>query len=511
MELLVGIDIGTTGCKAGVYTRRGEQVAAAHREYSLSFPAADWVEWDPEGWWEATRENLREILKAPGVSPRRIAAVGVSCTNALVPVDKNGSPVRPAIMQLDRRSVVEAEWLASTIGQERIFETCGNRIAAGAYSLPVMLWLSRHEPDAYRGTYRFLVPGGFIVHRLANVFSMDRSRANTTLLYDTQNEEWSSSLAAEAGVDPAKLPEVFSSDAVVGSVTREAARLTGLPPGVPVVAGSQDTVASLLGARVTRPGQALITFGTVGRISVIQQDRSRLDSRFMNSYYGIRPYWQSTGAVNAVGASVRWFRDALGAPEVQMESETGTPAYVALDRMAAAVPPGARGLIYLPYLAGERSPLWDANARGLFFGLGLTHRRPDMYRAILEGVAMALRQNLTILEQIGGPVTMLYAAGGGSRSKLWLGIVASALGRPLRAISAADTEVLGAARLAGLGTGLCSQGELSVAEEQTVEVLPNPAEKAVYARIYPLFTGLYESLKDRFAELAYLSRQGSQG
>jgi xylulokinase len=495
-DVLLGIDVGTTGCKTALYTLEGVVVAEAYREYPLRHPRPDWVEQDAEMWWKAVAETTTSVVEK--AAPHRIAALGVSCTNALVCVDGQGNPLIPAIMQLDQRSAPQARWISQTIGAESILATTGNRIAAGSYSAPIIRWIKENAPAVYERTAQFLVPTGFIVHKLTGRFSMDHSRASATMLFDIRRQAWSEPLTHAMAVDVGKLPALFPSSGVVGQVSARAAGLTGLKAGTPVVAGCVDTVSAALGAGAVEPGQTFAVLGTVGRVGVVT-DGSRFDDRMMNFCHGAPDRWLTNAAVNAAGASLRWFRDAFWRPEAG-----DADPYDRLTAEAAASPPGAGGLVFLPYLAGERSPLWNGNARGMLYGLTLSHTRADVIRSLLEGVGYALRHNLEIMRgTYGVTFDRLTLAGGGAKSRLWRQIVADVLEAEVQVPAVLDSEALGAALLAG--TGCRAYADIGAAARQAVRMVDavghdgRRAEK--YDRMFAAYQACVERFSDRFDQL----------
>ena len=503
--LLLGIDVGTTNCKVTLYDVSGRALRSGGREYAMSYPHPGWVEEDADEWWRAVADGIRQVLWDPDLA-KRIAGVGVGCTNALVAVDADGRALRPAIMQLDQRTVPQAEELKAILDSKHLSPITGNRVAPGSFSAPLILWLRQHEPQVFRATHKFLVPSGFIVHRLTGKFSMDHSRASTTLLFDVRRRKWSPEICREAGIPVDKLPDLYEPWQVVGRVSREAALETGLLQGTPVVAGCMDTVGAAVGSGVLSPGASFIIMGTVARLVAVL-GKPCFDDRFLNCCYAVPGTWLAIAATNAAGASLRWFRDKFGQMEVAVGHEAGLDPYDLLTAEAARSVPGARGLIYLPYLAAERSPIWDPYARGVLFGLTLSHERGDIIRALLEGVALSIRHNLEILEhEMGLSIELLRIGGAGSRSALWMQIIADVLGKPLITLRAQETETLGVAILAGIGSGLYNSFEQAcqqtLAEDR--KWFPRNEYRALYRELFSLYTTLYLDLKPRFEGLARL-------
>ena len=481
----------------------GAPLRTGYAEYRMNSPRPGWVEEDAEDWWRGVVASVRAITGESGIAAG-IAGVGVGCTNALVAVDAAGAPVRPAIMQLDQRTVPQADWLRAAVGAQALFRITGNRVAPGSYSAPLILWLKQHEPDVFAATYKFLVPSGFVVQRLTGHFTMDHSRGSTTSLFDIRERAWSGRLLEIAGIPRAKLPDLYESSQVVGGVGEAAAAATGLLTGTPVVAGCMDTVGAAVGSGAVVPGQPFAIMGTVARVSVALAE-PRFDDRFLACCHAVPGQWLAIAVMNGAGVSLRWFRDVFGQAEVARAQKSGRDAYDLFSEEAAESAPGAAGLIYLPYLAAERSPIWDPYARGVFFGLSVAHRRSDVIRAIMEGVALSVRHNLKIMEDsLCGPCERLGIGGGCARSALWNQIIADATGHGIVTLRASETETLGAAVLAGVGTGVYAGfGE---ARKRTVrrerEFVPNPANGPIYDETFAIYTRLYEDLRPRFAEAA---------
>ncbi|MHB1417155.1 MAG: xylulokinase, partial [Chloroflexota bacterium] len=413
-------------------------------------------------------------------------------------------PLRPAIMQLDQRTVPQADWLRAAVGEQELFELTGNRVAPGSYSAPLILWLKEHEPETFRDAHKFLVPSGFVVQHLTGRFSMDFSRASTTALFDIGRRAWSEHLLETTGIARDQLPDLYESWQVVGPVTAEAARLTGLREGTPVVAGCMDTVGAAVGSGAVVPNEPFAIMGTVARVSVALAE-PKFDDRFLNCCHAVPGQWLAIAVMNGAGVSMRWFRDVFGQLEVAMSPELGTDPYDLLTQEAARAKPGAGGLIYLPYIAAERSPIWDPYARGVFFGLSVGHQRGDVIRSIMEGVALSVRHNLKIMEdRLCGPATRLNIGGGCSLSPLWDQIIADATRHTIVTLRAPETETLGAAILAGVGTGI--YGDFAQARRRTLsrgqEFAWQPEVAPVYDDLYDIYSGLYQDLRPRFAEAA---------
>lgn len=501
-KYLLGIDIGTTGCKSTVYDFEGKKIAGDYREYFLKYPQPGWAEIDADTWWEAVVETIRGV-SSKGIDLSEIQGIGISCTNSIMPVDREGNPLRRAIMQIDQRTGKEIDWLKGNIGEEQIFKVTGNRIAPGTFSAPVILWIKENEPEIYNRTFKFLVPTGYIVQKLTGNFTIDPSRASTTMLFDITKQEWDPDLTREMGVTIDKLPEIIPSYEIAGSVTEEASMITGLKSGTPVVTGCMDTVAAALGSGTVKNGDVFSILGTVGRLGICI-DKPEFDNRFVNCCHGVPGTWLSMAAINGTGSSYRWFRDNFGQLESILANETGENSYEILNREAKKSPAGSRGVIYLPYLAAERSPIWDSDVCAAFIGLNISHKRADVIRSVLEGISYAFRHNLDIFkEQLGINIEDVIISGGGARSELWRQILADIMNVNLLLLGNKESETLGAAFLAGKGLGVYDDFNrlTPVIEDKKT---PSTEQTKVYEEIYEVYRDLYLNLKDSFNRLGQI-------
>ena len=514
-DALMGIDVGTSGCKVALFDLEGSLRVETYRSYPLIHPRPGWVEEDPlEGWWKAASEGIREVLFRSGMSAESIGGISISCTNALICVDKDGVPLRNALMQIDRRSIPQAEALRQMVGEERVFEATGNRIAPGTFSVPLILWIKENEPGIFDRTHKFLVPTGFLVYQLTGEYVMDWSRGATTLLFGTGGpRSWLSELCETVGIPKEKLPRSCPSWEVVGEVSRLASQETGLAPGTPVVAGAMDTVAAALGSGVVTNGDSFYVLGSVGRICLCL-DKPTFDVRFINTCHCIPDYWIAIACTNGAGLSLRWFKEQLGEWESAKALETGESPFHLLDLQAIQSRPGANRLLYLPYLAGERSPIWDPYARGVLFGLDAAHRKADLIRAFLEGSAFAARDNFETFEaNLKKGIAEVKMSGGGSRSVLWQEITADILGKELAVSELSDTETFGNALLAGFGTGIYPDIRKTATEMAKIggRVKPKRQNAELYSKLYRLYKQIYVHLREDFRELATITGDESEG
>jgi len=501
---LLGIDIGGSGSKAGLYTLGGDLIQAGYGEYRMISTLPGQAEHDAEAWWQATLKSIHEAIR--GRPSKEILAIGIGCTNGLIAVDREGQPLRPAIMLWDQRTLPEVERIRQTLDAHKVFEITGNPVAPGAFSLPTILWLKHHEPETFAAAHKLMVPGGYLLARLTGEFTVDYSRACTTLLFDIRRLKWHDPFLEALEIPPAKLPRPLPSQAIAGEVTREAAELTGLTAGTPVVAGCMDTVGASIGSGVMQPGGCFVIMGTAARVSSPLVEPC-FDSRFMNCTHVLPGRWLAIGAINGVGSSLRWIRDTFGHMEQTVADSTGQDVYHLLTAQAAQAPPGSKGLIFLPYISGERTPIWNPFARGVFFGVTLGHNRNDFLRSVLEGAAFAIRQVVEILqEERQLNISEIRIGGAAAANSLWNQIITDVLGKSVVSLTQAHTEVLGAAVLAGVGIG--AYPDYATALEQVVvvdrEFQPDPDAHAAYNHLFPIYKELYLDVEHYFERLARL-------
>jgi xylulokinase len=490
MSLLLGVDIGTSSSKGVLTTPDGTVVATAVREHSVSRPHPGWAEHDArEVWWEGFAAVTRELLPHAGDEP--IAAIGVSGIGPCVlPATAEGEPLRPAILYgIDARAVAEIEELTARYGAETIVERGGSPLTTQAVG-PKLAWLRRHEPRVWEHTRRLFMASSYLVHELTGEYVLDHhSASQTSPLYDSREHAWIDDWARE--IAPGlELPPLAWPGEVVGTVTASAAARSGLAAGVPVIAGTIDAWAEAVSVGVTRPGDVMVMYGTTMFLIEVLAERRTWPGLW--GTVGVTPGTYDLAAGMATsGAVTDWLRRLTGA------------AYGELIEEARAAGTGAGGLVMLPYFAGERTPLFDPDARGLVLGLTLDHGRGHLYRAALEGTAFGVRHNLEAMRSAGGEAGRLVAVGGGTKGGLWTRIVSDVLGRaqimPSVTIGACYGDALLAARAAGL-----SDGEDWNPPAGTVE--PDRAAGKIYDELYAVYRGLYPATRDAAHALAALSR-----
>jgi xylulokinase len=494
---IVAHDLGTTGNKATLFDLTGAAVATTFVSYGTAYPHANWAEQDPADWWRAVRDSTRELLATSDVPPGEIAVVSFSgMMNGMLPVDRQGAPVRTAIIWADLRATAEAEFLAGRCGFEAIYRRTGHRPGA-SYTAAKLLWLQKHEPELYARTHRVLQAKDFAAYKLSGVFATDYSDASATNLFDLERREWAGDLMEAVGLDPDKLPPALPSSTVIGQVTPEAAAETGLRAGTPVVIGGGDGACATVGAGSVRSGDAYTYIGSSSWIAVTAETPLHDPQMRTFTFAHLDPkLYFPTGAMQCAGGAYDWLERLL-------RGEAEAKLYDQLEAAASTVAPGAEGLLFLPYLIGERSPHWNPLARGAFVGLTMAHGRPEMARAVLEGVALNLKLILDAFQDQGAGIDAMRLIGGGARSALWRQILADVYGLPiLRPDLLAEATSLGAAITGGVGVGLFPDFRVAYEIVQVEEAeRPNAAAQACYAELYPLFRETYRALEPIYERL----------
>ncbi len=502
---LLGVDIGTTGAKSVLIDAGGRVLATASASYPLLTPRPGWTEQDPQSWWDATVSSIREVLERSGLDGRAVAAVGLTGQmHGLVPLDGRGKVIRPAILWNDQRTAEECAWITERVGAARVLELTGNPVLTG-FTAPKVVWMQRHEPELFARMAHILLPKDYVRHWLTGEFATDVADASGTSLFDVRRRAWAPQMMGALGIPPAWLPQVTESPVISGAITAEAARATGLGSGTPVVAGAGDQAAQAVGTGIVRSGMVSVTIGTSGvvfaHLDAVQVDPLGRTHTFCHAVPG---RWHVMGVMLSAGGSLRWLRDAL--PSAAWV-RTGVDPYDVMATEAAAVPAGSEGLLFLPYLTGERTPHADPHARGAFIGLTLRHTRPHLIRAVMEGVSMGLCDSLEILRSMGVPVTQVRASGGGARSPLWRQMLADVFNVQLVTVTTTEGAAYGAALLAGVGCGAFTSVEVACDAVVAVQdhTVPIPANVNVYEELHGLYTAAYPSLRAAMHSLSAMA------
>jgi len=496
-QYLFGIDIGTYGSK-GVFIDTEGKVHAEHfMEHGINVIRPGWVEQDPEAcYWQDFKVITQILLKHSRIDPKDIAGVCVSGLSPdVLPIGKNGRSIRPCITYMDRRAQKECNWVRDNIGIDRVLDVSGNAIDSYFAGYEV-IWYLNNEPENYERTWKILNADKYVIHRLTGEAVIDHGTATCFApLFNYKKKKWSEEICELTNVDIDKLPNSFEANEVIGEVTSEAGRETGLAKGTPVVTGSADAFQSALSVGTIERGESAFVNGTTG-CWVVVQDEPKFDPRFVNAIYQVPGRYVSVAGMIATGALIRWFRDQFGQPEKEIAEKKGGSAYRLLDQQAEKIPPGSDGLVTLPYFMGERTPIWDPMAKGMIFGLNLYHTRAHIYRSLLEAAGYGLRQHMEIAKEIGIYVKDMIAANGGAKSKLWRQIISDITEFPQLYVPGALGAPFGDAFLAGLGVKLFKKyEEIKKFVKIEEKVVPNKALADRYSKLFSVYKNLYPHTK----------------
>lgn len=507
-DRLLAIDVGTTGLKAAVFDQHGTLLLHAQREYPTEHPHHNWAEQSPEAWWEALCAALQELWSLSPELPGQIAGLAVSAqAPAAVFVDERGKPTRAALIWMDRRADTQCRAMTQQIGADRVQHLSGNGIDP-YYSAAKILWVAENEPAVFARTHQILQVNGYVVQKLCGAFTMDITHGTLTGLFDHHAGQWSRELCTALGVPLTKLPAVFPCSEVVGQVQAQAALETGLREGTEVLAGTVDGVAAAMEAGVVRSGQAAEMTGT-STVLLMSTDEPVIEPRMTMMYHAIPGQHLLLGTMVSTGASLKWFRDQLGGAERMVAESLGQDTFSLLCREAGRASQGSGGVVFLPYMFGERSPIWDTNARGVFFGVSLNSSRGDIIRSILEGTSFGLRHNVDVATETGVYVHELRSVGGGARDDLWCQIKADVLGIPVLQMSSSLGAPLGDAALVATACGFSETAadylERSVIITKRFE--PDQRRHRNYDAMYRLYRQLYPALRDVFSLHAQLREE----
>ena len=509
MRYVIGVDIGTSGTKTVLFDEKGNAVSSFLVEYPLYQPKIGWAEQDPEDWWNATYTSINSVIKQSGVNPADIKGIGLSGQmHGLVMLDKDGNVLRKSIIWCDQRTTAEADELTEKVGKERLVEITGNPALTG-FTAAKILWVQKNEPELYAKTAKILLPKDYIRYKLTGEYATEVSDASGMQLMDIKNRCWSDEVLEKLNIDKNLLGKMYESCEVTGKVHQEAAKLTGLNEGTIVVGGAGDQAAGAVGNGIVKTGIVSSTIGTSG-VVFAHMDNIQIDKegRVHTLCHAVPGKWHVMGVTQGAGLSLKWYRDNFCHAEMDAADGMGVDPYYLMDKQAEKIAPGCEGLIYLPYLMGERSPHNDPNAKGVFFGLSAKHTKYDMLRAVMEGVSYSLNDCMSVIKEMGIDASEVRASGGGGKSKLWRQMQADMFGCDINTINVSEGPALGVALLAAVGAGIYSSVpeacEAAISVKDTMKPIQENVE--TYKNYFTVYQNIYKSLKPQFSAAADLNK-----
>jgi xylulokinase len=494
-NLLLGIDVSTTGSKALLIDEKGTVVAVAINEHSISSPKPLWSEQDPFEWWEASKKSVREALELAGAKGEDVKAVGLTGQmHGLVLMGENNNVLRPAILWNDQRTAEECKEITELLGFEKLLALTGNKALTG-FTAPKILWVRKNEPKVYARIKHILLPKDYVRFQLTGDFAVDKADGAGMILFDLKKRDWSTEILNALEIPREWLPKTFEGPEITGTITAAAAAVTGLKAGTPVVAGGGDQAAQAVGVGAITPGIVALTLGTSGVVFATTSSPFIEPHGLLHSFcHSVPNTWHFMGVMLSAAGSLRWYRDTLAQGM----------NYDDLLAPAADVPIGSEGLLFLPYLTGERTPYPDPLARGAFIGLTIRHTKAHLTRSVIEGVSFGLRDSMELIKGAGlGKIKQVRVSGGGARSRLWRQMLSDVMDSELVTVNTTEGAAFGAALLAGVGSGVWKTVEESC--KATIKTLystvPKKSSVAEYEKYYRLYTTLYPALKPTFDNL----------
>lgn len=495
---LLGIDIGTSGTKTVLFDENGKTIAADLQEYPLYQPKVGWAEQDPEDWWNAVYTSIRNVLTKSGVSD--IKGLGLSGQmHGLVMLDKDDRVLRNSIIWCDQRTQAECDEITNIVGAKRLIEITANPALTG-FTASKIRWVQKSEPQIYEKTAKIMLPKDYIRYMLTGEFATEVSDASGMQLMNIAERNWSDEVLQKLNIDKSLLGKMYESHEITGRICEQAAKLTGLKVGTPVVGEAGDQAAAAIGNGIVKSGTVSSTIGTSG-VVFASTDNISIDKlgRVHTFCHAIPNTWHIMGVTQGAGLSLKWFRDNFCTEEKSVAENMQIDPYVLMDKIAETAESGCEGVIYLPYLMGERTPHLDPYARGVFFGLSAKHTKAHLLRAVMEGVVFSLKDCMEIIKEMDVNVNKVIASGGGGKSRLWRQMQADMFGIDVSTINSAEGGALGVAILAGMGTGVYNSA--AQACEAVISIKEtNKSNYGIYDKNYIKYKNLYTALKDNFRE-----------
>lgn len=492
----LGIDLGTSSVKIVIMDGSGKVVSSVSRDFEVSYPKTNWAEQNPEDWWKATKEGIKELIAKASPEYKQISGIGLSGQmHGLVLLDEDYNVLRPAILWCDQRTQEECDYLNSVIGREKLSKYTGNMALTG-FTLPKVLWVQRHEPEVFDKAAYMLLPKDYVRFKLTGEMATDVSDASGTLMFDVEKRNWSKELLEIFQIKEETLPKVYESWEVTGKITKEVAEYTGLSTNTVVVGGAGDQAAGAVGTGTVSSGTLSVALGTSGVVFATSDKYEVDDKNRLHSFCHSNGKWHQMGVMLSAAASLKWWVE-------EVNEKLDAEAFDNLLEEAAKSPVGSKGIVFLPYLMGERTPHNDPDAKGVIYGLNITHKRCDITRAILEGVCFGLRDSLEILRDLNVPIEEVRVSGGGAKSILWRQILADIFNTKVEVINSKEGPAYGVAILAAVGCGLFNSVDEACEKLIKVTSIVEPIEENVkkYNEIYAIFSEIYPLLKNTFKKL----------
>jgi len=495
MTYFIGIDSSTTATKALLMDDVGQVVGVAAHEYDFEAPQPLWTEQDPALWWDATVKSIRQIVADNNIDPATIGGIGLTGQmHGLVLLDDNGDVLRPSILWNDQRTGDQCDQIRERLGKANLIQITGNDALTG-FTAPKILWVQEHEPEVWAKTRHILLPKDYVRYKLTDEYAIDRAGGAGTILFDVKARSWSAEVLEALDIPSEYLPPTFEGTQVTAHLSPAAAEATGLPAGIPIAGGGGDQAAAAVGTGAVKEGIVSLSLGTSGVVFAASDHPAiEPDGRLHAFCHALPEKWHMMGVMLSAAGSLRWFRDTF-APDLDFD---------ALVASAADIPPGSDGLLFLPYLTGERTPHPDPLARGAFVGLTVRHTLPHLTRAVLEGVAFGLRDSFELMKAAGlSDITQVRVTGGGAKSPLWRQILADVFGADLVTVNTAEGAAYGAALLSATSAGIFPDVETACESIISITGSTSPGpDQSAYHELYPLYRDLYPALKPSFNALA---------
>ncbi len=501
MKYLLGIDIGTSGTKTVLFDRGGNPISSSTAEYPLYQPEIGWAEQDPQDWWKAVCITINQVIKDSNINPESISGIGLSGQmHGLVMLDGDGNVLRKSIIWCDQRTAKECVEITEKVGEKRLIDITANPALTG-FTASKILWVRNNEPEIYEKCRKILLPKDYIRYMLTGEFATEVSDASGMQLLDIKNRCWSKEVLNALDIPIEYLGDVHESIVVSGKVHKKAAEVTGLKENTPVVGGAGDQAAGAIGNGIIKSGQISSTIGTSG-VVFAHLDEPIIDEkgRVHTFCHAVPGAWHMMGVTQGAGLSLKWFRDNFCTNEIEVAKGMGIDPYVLMTKEAEKVPAGSRGVIYLPYLMGERTPHLNPKAKGVFFGLSAAHTKNEMLRAVIEGVSYSLLDCMEIIKDTGMNPTNVMVSGGGGKSELWRQILADMFNCKVSTNKSSEGPALGVALIAGVGTGVYKDIDeaCSIAISENSVQFPKEENSLVYKRYYEIYKKIYNDLKGNF-------------